>query len=102
MHELELHCAKMGVDERLHEGIVQWSAMPKEWKFVDFQKDYIYELRRVMKSNKKTKLSLWICIWKMDQRICMKVCYKNGIKFSIVLETLNIAFCEFAMSKIKV
>jgi len=38
----------------------------------------------------------------MDQRICIKFCYKNGIKCSNVVEMLNIAFGESAMSKTKV
>jgi len=38
----------------------------------------------------------------MDQRICIKFCYKNGIKCSNVVEMLNIAFGESAMSKTRV
>lgn len=38
----------------------------------------------------------------MDQRICIKFCYKNGIKCSNVLEMLNIAFGESTISKTRV
>ena len=36
---------------------------------------------------------------KMAQRICIKFCYKSGIKCSSIIEMLNIAFGESVMNK---
>ena len=36
---------------------------------------------------------------KMDQRICIKFCVKNGIKCSKTLEMLTVAYGESALSK---
>ena len=38
----------------------------------------------------------------MDQRICIKFCYKNGIQCSNVLEMLKVAFGDSAMSRARV
>ncbi len=38
----------------------------------------------------------------MDQRICTKFCYKNGIKYNKVLEMLRTSFGESTMSKTRV
>ena len=35
----------------------------------------------------------------MDQRICIKFCVKNGIKFSKTLETLKVAYGECTVSQ---
>lgn len=40
-----------------------------------------------------------LLVEKMEQRICIKFCFKNGIKCSTVLEMLNVAFGEYSMNK---
>jgi len=44
----------------------------------------------------------FLFVEKMEQRICIKFCFKNGIKCSTVLEMLNVAFGEFSMNKTSV
>lgn len=36
---------------------------------------------------------------KMDQKNCLKLCYKNGLRCSSVLVMMNIALKDFSMSK---
>lgn len=44
----------------------------------------------------------FLFVEKMKQRICIKFCFKNGIKYSTVLEMSNIVFGEFSMNKTSV